>query len=192
MKIRHWAALALIPIQAWASDLDQPRYVGVLFGNAFGLNEDTKDSLTYGARFGIKIFQSSAMTGSLGLVAGTLSQSETDSGFTVTQTVTAVLLEAIGRQCWGTGFYLGARLGLGTLSLDLDTGTGVRVGGSDTNFLYGPVVGYEIPLNANTSLSLDANWLSMGEGSINILNLITVQHAALSSLLVQVGVQKHW
>lgn len=170
---------------------DNLRYIAAQFGQAFVTTGTSENYFTYGGRVGTGLFRDNSGIFSLGLSVNTNSQSATLSGVSISARTTPVLAELITREAWGTGLFLGGRVGVGLLSANVTTAS-LNLSGTATSLAVGPALGYEFSITETSNLVLDFSWISIGKGTLTLPTLGSIPYDASSLLVLQAGAVYHW
>jgi opacity protein-like surface antigen len=168
-------------------------YVNALLGPAIVTSGGDGTEFVFGGRVGTGIYRDRSGILSLGINVETLSRSQTLSGIKTDARWTVILAEIISRKAWGTGLYLGARLGLGIVNVNIRSrSNGLNLTASNSNFAWGPVVGYEFPLGSHFGLNIDFSWNTMSGGDLNFPRIGKLPYDSMSAVLIQGGVSYYW
>jgi hypothetical protein len=159
-----------------------------MIGVGWELSGEEKDSFfAYSGRFGGDVYAAKDGTIALGLLFGKKATETVGIGTaTMKGSTTLVMAEVLGRKLWGTGLYMGARLGLGFYYLELKSPT-YPADDTATSFAFGPVVGYEIPLSEKFKPNLELSFVHLGGGTLSAPGIGDLPYDSTSALLLQGG-----
>ncbi len=127
----------------------------------------------------------------LGAWVGSISDENIYSGVTVSERSTGLLAEILSQKAFSTGLYLGARAGFGLVSANVTSGS-TDLTATDNGFMWGAVVGYEIPVNEKLGIWLDMSYLTLTSGELEFAGIGTVAYESAQAITLQVGVSSHW
>lgn len=144
----------------------------------------------YGFRAGFEAFRDRGGIVSLGVSLVSATKDSTVSGTDVSETVTAIMVELLGRRLFGSGLFVGGRVGVGIVTVGLTkSSTNTQISsGSDTDLAVGPVAGYEFRVAEHVSIPLELSFISIGQGTTSN----HIDFNAVSALIVQTGLVIHW
>jgi hypothetical protein len=166
-------------------------YVGAGSGWAVVTSGDGGNSFTYSVRVGTELMKDESGIFTLGAWVGSLSNENTYSGTTASERITGFLGEILSQQAFDSGLYFGARAGFGLVSADI-TGGSTDLTATDNGFLWGAVVGYEIPVNEKLGVWFDMSYLTLTSGELDFAGIGTVEYDSAQAIALQVGVSTHW
>lgn len=118
-------------------------------------------------------------------------KSTTSGAVTVNADSLPILAEILDRNAFGTGFYFGARLGLGVDVASINDGA-LSYNASASHFVIGPAAGYEFPILRWLAADLDVSWLSGSGETLNFPGLAAISVPSSSALSIQGGVTFRW
>ena len=177
------------PQTEWAPGRES--YANALLGAAIGTSSGGTNSLIYSGRVGTSLAGSQNGLISLGLVAGHDSSSTTVGTVTSDGSITLLMAELITRRMFGTGLYLGARIGIALLGDTLST-TQVSYSASTSSFAIGPTLGYEFPILKNLAFDFDFSWIGVSASTLTFPTVGSVAVNGSSAALLQGGVIFRW
>jgi hypothetical protein len=167
-------------------------YLGLQAGNGFVTSKGGGNFFTFGGRVGTGVYRDHSGILSLGLVMGTLNHDITVSSVNVKQNITVLMSELVTRRMWGTGLYMGGRIGAGLVSADVSA-PGLSISGTGTSLVVGPALGYELPFGESPmSFGIDCSWLAASGGDLNFPVIGKTHYDSSSAVLLNFGLNFHW
>lgn len=171
---------------------DKFYYAGLGLGFGSVTSDGGGSFFTYSVRIGRDVYRHEYGTLALGIHYGTLQDKETVSGIEVKERMHAFMIEALARQLWQTGFYAGLRGGYNLVKVKLTQGA-TSINGSDSGGVWGPVVGFEFPINPQVSINADLSWLKASGGELAFpATGARVRYESSSAVLIQGGATIRW
>ncbi|RYZ98285.1 MAG: hypothetical protein EOP11_20900 [Proteobacteria bacterium] len=145
---------------------DKTKYVNLMGGLLVGLSNSEGSNFTVGGRVGADVLAEKNVNLAIGILGGYSKDQATVGRVKAEAHFSYLLGEILARKAFRSGLYYGVRLG-GCLTYAKLTSSLSFYEGTTVRFVWGPVIGYELPFGSNAKANIDVALMNVGGGTLD-------------------------